>query len=780
MKKKFFCLIITAAMLISGCGNTNEPVEQTTASETETTTSAESTSAETEETEQPTEAETKQDLYTLAYEDYKDYSFHIPNNEVFPFDLSVTGNYHQIEDRNTISFANVDLYARNSTNALAVGKDDEAVITKVNASSMSYLTTEDSAYRIEPIDPKFTVSVSSDKEITVDSLKSSYVLYPNQSAENDYVIYVNGFIRKCEERGLGDGKSYVYEIIIDPAYMHGIPLLSTNSRLLNFNINGTDITADTFMMKSEPKTAKYISESSPLLDLDDSFVYAKIELNSISVAYYNTSKSEGENEGYYDNTCLINDIELLSDDTDKVLENPYFIDMNKDPQMAAVYNALIDNRETLLADDTYGIVLLDLDFDGTPEVLDTHLDAADDKYDNEWTSDIDIYRIGEDGLKYIDTIYNKHQAVYDISNLLGIKTLEDGSKAWFSTSYKNRTTGENNDTDYLYILNGDTLEYTEVFTARNVGEPDENGNYEVEYYYMGEKIVPTVIKEEATDDDGPHSDTHFEWNGAYSYWGEMWELYGKARANYCADIETSYKMYSSWLSNIYSKEYNQKLERYELNDREYSYHIAYLVDEFFLGEYNSAEMKYDYYFLGDYAKPVIYLYPEEETEVTVSLDFTYGGRLTCTYPEYDNGWTVTAMPDGTLYDKDGKEYYCLYWEADGGALFDNSKGFCVKGGDTAEFLREKLMYIGLSAREANEFIIYWLPKMQDNRYNVITFHTDDYDKSVPLTLSETPDTSIRVFMTYYGTEEFVEIEEQTLPHYERTGFTLVEWGGSEE
>ena len=90
------------------------------------------------------------------------------------------------------------------------------------------------------------------------------------------------------------------------------------------------------------------------------------------------------------------------------------------------------------------------------------------------------------------------------------------------------------------------------------------------------------------------------------------------------------------------------------------------------------------------------------------------------------------------------------------------------------------MYIGLSAREANEFIIYWLPKMQDNRYNVITFHTDDYDKSVPLTLSETPDTSIRVFMTYYGTEEFVEIEEQTLPHYERTGFTLVEWGGSEE
>lgn len=30
------------------------------------------------------------------------------------------------------------------------------------------------------------------------------------------------------------------------------------------------------------------------------------------------------------------------------------------------------------------------------------------------------------------------------------------------------------------------------------------------------------------------------------------------------------------------------------------------------------------------AKPVIYLYPEEETAVTVKLD--YAGALTCTYP----------------------------------------------------------------------------------------------------------------------------------------------------
>ena len=51
------------------------------------------------------------------------------------------------------------------------------------------------------------------------------------------------------------------------------------------------------------------------------------------------------------------------------------------------------------------------------------------------------------------------------------------------------------------------------------------------------------------------------------------------------------------------------------------------------------------------AKPVIYLYPEAETDVTVTLD--YDGELTCTYPAYADGWTVSARPDGTLTDKDG-------------------------------------------------------------------------------------------------------------------------------
>lgn len=112
-------------------------------------------------------------------------------------------------------------------------------------------------------------------------------------------------------------------------------------------------------------------------------------------------------------------------------------------------------------------------------------------------------------------------------------------------------------------------------------------------------------------------------------------------------------------------------------------------------------------------KPVIYLYPEQETTVSVSLD--YVGTLTSTYPAYENGWTVTAEPDGTLYDENGDEYSYLFWEGENNTDYDFSTGFCVAGADTADFLREKLAEIGLTPREYNEFIVYWLRKCRITR-----------------------------------------------------------------
>ena len=180
---------------------------------------------------------------------------------------------------------------------------------------------------------------------------------------------------------------------------------------------------------------------------------------------------------------------------------------------------------------------------------------------------------------------------------------------------------------------------------------------------------------------------------------------------------------------------------------------------------------------GECYKPVIYLYPEEETDISVNL--ILDGRLTCTYPAYNDGWTVTASPDGTLTDAKGRTYNYLYWEGETYARYDLSKGFCVKGEDTAVFLEDALEKLGLTRREANEFIVYWLPQMQDNPYNIISFQTGIYTNAAKLAVNPAPDTLIRVFMAWQASDTPVVLENQELSAPDRTGFTVIEWGGAE-
>ncbi len=176
-------------------------------------------------------------------------------------------------------------------------------------------------------------------------------------------------------------------------------------------------------------------------------------------------------------------------------------------------------------------------------------------------------------------------------------------------------------------------------------------------------------------------------------------------------------------------------------------------------------------------KPVIYLYPEETTQVSVSLELD--GKLTCTYPAYNTSWEVIAAPDGTLTDANGQTYNYLYWEGNVHTQWDLSRGFCVKGSDTAAFLEDTLAKLGLTRREANEFIVYWLPLMEQNPYNIISFQEEAYTDAAKLNISPAPDTVIRVFMTWQASEDYVNLEPQTFTTPERAGFTVVEWGGTE-
>ena len=179
-------------------------------------------------------------------------------------------------------------------------------------------------------------------------------------------------------------------------------------------------------------------------------------------------------------------------------------------------------------------------------------------------------------------------------------------------------------------------------------------------------------------------------------------------------------------------------------------------------------------------KPIIYLYPEKDKEVSVELG--YKDNITISYPKYTNGWNVFAQANGNLTDLDtNKNLYSLYYESKNTYNFKiENDGFIIKRDNVSEFLENKLSILGLTDREKEEFIIYWLPILQKNEYNYIRFATiDEINKNMPLEINPNPDTLIRILMTFKGLEKPIDIAEQQLVTPERTGFVAVEWGGTE-
>ena len=198
--------------------------------------------------------------------------------------------------------------------------------------------------------------------------------------------------------------------------------------------------------------------------------------------------------------------------------------------------------------------------------------------------------------------------------------------------------------------------------------------------------------------------------------------------------------------------------------------------EYYFNPETKKVKKYELEYIGGYAKPVLYLYPEEKTDITVN--FEKEENLTTTYPKFKEEWKVTAYPNGDLYDENGKYYYGLYWEEDSNHKVDFQEGFYVSKENAISFLEEKLSIIGLNAKEKNEFIMYWLPILEKNEHNLVYFElTEERDSFNKLEISPKPDSLLRMAIHVKKVDKKTNIKEQKLTSFERTGFTAVEWGG---
>lgn len=177
------------------------------------------------------------------------------------------------------------------------------------------------------------------------------------------------------------------------------------------------------------------------------------------------------------------------------------------------------------------------------------------------------------------------------------------------------------------------------------------------------------------------------------------------------------------------------------------------------------------------AKPVIYLYPEKTTNISVKI--TPRGGLTKTEPNYGNGWNVSATPYSKLTDLNtGSIYPYLFWEGRGGIYNTPKKGFVVASYDIHNFLIEKLTKLGLNQKEQNDFIEFWKPRMTGAPYFFITFlGNKEMNNIAPLMIDPKPDSIIRILMDFFPLQKPIHTEGYEIKTPKRHGFTVVEWGG---
>lgn len=505
------------------------------------------------------------------------------------------------------------------------------------------------------------------------------------------------------------------------------------SRWICFYQLGKNITEECDMKKIIPAIILISLLSACVAQTENTVT--ETEANSITETSAEALSSEiiSETEEQTEETSAPTEAETAASETEYALEF-------SSPEAEKYYNAIMSDT-SWRKEETRGATIIDLDWDGSPEFV-----AVGNEHD--------CYALSDNGLEYLYSFGD-----YEFPGSMPVYNDGEEKKWWgMKSEYEHEENNDNSQRAGYRVSNKyGLIEFTEsgpVMNAvlfENYEEYDSKTDiYKGEMYINGEHYASDHIEEYSQLDGVPG----LEYYGWYTKKAE-WEGENLSNdENYALPPDEQWWEQDTDISADICRLVNAYCE----NDKDY-----FTRDGYF-GEVNAF-------------KPVIYLYPEEKTDISVKLRLD--GKLSCTYPEYENGWRVTAMPDGTLYDRrDGNEYSYLYWEGELNTDWDMSKGFVVKNENSADFLREKLSYMGLTPKEYNEFIVYWLPQLQSSRYNYITFQTDAYTNAAQLDISPEPDSVLRVFMVYMPLDEPFEACEQELYPFERSGFAAVEWGGA--
>lgn len=173
-------------------------------------------------------------------------------------------------------------------------------------------------------------------------------------------------------------------------------------------------------------------------------------------------------------------------------------------------------------------------------------------------------------------------------------------------------------------------------------------------------------------------------------------------------------------------------------------------------------------------KPNIYLYPEKEVRLQVSLSFPQGGAVIKSIPSYNGSWNVTVSPTGKI---NGMHDY-LFYESNQPGKWQRETGWLVKTDTLQRFFENNLSSYNFKPNEIKDFTDYWVPRLKgESYYAIYPQEKAIIENLIQLHLSVEPQSSIRLFYVIKGSQGMTKIKEHIIPNPSpRIGFNVAEWG----
>ncbi len=97
--------------------------------------------------------------------------------------------------------------------------------------------------------------------------------------------------------------------------------------------------------------------------------------------------------------------------------------------------------------------------------------------------------------------------------------------------------------------------------------------------------------------------------------------------------------------------------------------------------------------------------------------------------------------------------------------------------DLENWFNEYLPKLGLNKKEKEQFMEYWLERLQgQNYYEMKLLSRKFLEEHAKLTILPSPDTVIRVIFYFTPMDEYKTVKAPVIQTPEQKGFVVLEWG----